>query len=496
MCGIIAVLRTLQSETFLEGLGHLIARGPDDQRSMTWSGVQMGFARLGIQGDGPAAMQPFENERWIVMCNGEIFNHPDIGKTQSGSDCEVLLDGLAKWPIGELCARLDAEFALIAVDKELKKIHVARDPWGVRPLFIGQGGAGKVAFASEMKALMNISDHISQFPPGHVMSVDIDTLETEDRPYYILDNIYLTLNEAVRKRVQRGNTCCLLSGGLDSSLVAALAQRHMEDQLHTYSIGLEGSPDTYWAQKVADFIGSKHTTVTVTEREFLNAIPEVIRVIESYDITTVRASVGNYLIAKWIKQNTPWKVVLNGDFSDEVCGGYIYLKNAPSAGEFREECQRLLEEIHYFDCLRSDRTISGNGLEARTPFADQQFVRLYRSFNSKITSPHPVEKGLLRRAMDGRGLLPTEVINRPKEAFSDGVSKQSRSWKDIISDHLLSRGLSESRYYMDIYNSYYQDQKPIPHLWLPKWSGDNPDPSARTLKIYDDIIDGSGATGV
>lgn len=253
-----------------------------------------------------------------------------------------------------------------------------------------------------------------------------------------LSNLRFALEEAVEKRLMTERPiAALLSGGLDSSLIAAIVQRKLKDRglpsLKTFSIGFEGSEDLRYARLVADYIGSEHTEIVSTPEAFWDAIPDVIGDIESYDITTVRASVGNYLIGKYIKQNTDCKVVFNGDGSDEIFGGYKYFYNAPSNEAFELETARLLQDIHQFDVLRSDRSMSSHGLEARTPFLDRQFVGIARSICTEWRRPSPsrIEKWILREAFRDSQYLPNEILLRKKEAFSDGVSGESKSWYTI-----------------------------------------------------------------
>ena len=255
------------------------------------------------------------------------------------------------------------------------------------------------------------------------------------------------------------------------------------DPLETYSIGLEGAEDLKYASIMADFLGSKHTSIIVKEEDFLNAIPEVIYAIESHDTTTVRASVGNYLVAKYIKENSDAKVIFNGDGSDEVCGGYLYMKNAPDGLEFDKECRRLVKDIYHFDALRSDRCISHHGLEARTPFLDRAFVEFYLSIpvHLRFTS---CEKELLRRSFEGR--MPPNILWRRKEAFSDGVSSLEKPWYSIIHRHVSTDstdGLNQERkYYKNIYDSFFS-QDLLPYYWMPKYTNSK-DCSARTLEMY------------
>jgi asparagine synthase (glutamine-hydrolysing) len=300
----------------------------------------------------------------------------------------------------------------------------------------------------------------------------------------------------------------LLSGGLDSSLIAALVQRSLTEKgappLKTFSIGFEGSQDLKYASMVAKHIGSDHHEIVMTPSDFLDAIPAVIRDIESFDITSVRASVGNWLISREIRRRTDCKVVFNGDGSDEVLGGYLYFYNAPNNEAFEAESERLLQDIHMFDVLRSDRSISSHGLEARTPFLDKQFVAVARSLPTALRRPvkgGQCEKYVLRKAFEGTGLLPDEVLWRTKEAFSDGVSG-TKSWYQICHEHALEEvgeewhqkatvfkhltpKTAEAYYYRVLFDRHYRGAETcIPYFWMPKWSPETSDPSARTLANY------------
>ena len=317
--------------------------------------------------------------------------------------------------------------------------------------------------------------------------------------------IYNAIDNAVKKRVL-GTTdrpiACLLSGGLDSSLVAALVSKYYGKQLETYSIGLPGGEDLKYARRVAEHIGSKHTEFVVSEDDFFNAIPEVIQTIESYDTTTVRASVGNYLVSKYISENSTAKVVFNGDGSDEVTGGYLYFHASPNGYEFDKEVKRLLSDIYLFDVLRSDKSISSNGLEPRTPFLDIQFVNTYLSIPlAHRYNPGKPEKWLLRKSVEvcNPELLPKSVLWRTKEAFSDGVSSQHRSWFEIINEKVghckvnnydneehLKPLTVEQKYYRTLFDTYYPlCSKILPYFWMPRFIKAQ-DASARTLKLYKD----------
>jgi len=368
--------------------------------------------------------------------------------------------------------------------------------------------------------LTELSGYITPFPPGTVWFSDEPYLFSAYYSYSypvteegteeeICNNIRDLLTKSVEKRMMSEREIgCLLSGGLDSSLISALVSKNMKangKKLKTFSIGMEGSPDLEYAKKVAEHIDSEHHVVQLTSQEFLDAIETVIYNIESYDTTTVRASVGNYLVSKYIRENTNCKVVFNGDGADEVCMGYVYNQNAPSDEEFYYENIRLLREIHYFDVLRSDRSISSNGLEPRTPFLDKDFVEYYMNIepeHKRFGKNNKPEKYLLRKAFEESGLLPDEVLWRHKCAFSDGVSSIENSWhktlKQFVDSQLSDEEfelikkntehckpiLKESAFYRKIYESYYGEHVAlIPHFWMPRWTNVT-DPSARELSNY------------
>ena len=336
--------------------------------------------------------------------------------------------------------------------------------------------------------------------------IRLDNIETLYTDY--LDTIVDTFEHAVHKRIRNDNVSrpigCLLSGGLDSSLVAAVAAKHLKlkgEVLNTFSIGMKGATDLKYAKQVASFIGSNHTEIIFTEKEGIEAIDEVIKITETYDITTIRASVGQYLLSKWISKNTNIKIILNGDGADECEMGYLYFYNAPDSLEAQKDSLRLVREIHYFDGLRVDRNISYHGLEARVPFLDKDFVKLFlNKIPPKFKVPSFVcEKYLIRKAFERFNILPSEVLWRRKEAFSDGVSPLTKSWFEILTDYFNSQSIpitlenkvntpytKESTYYrlrfIELFGS--TGEKVIPHFWLPSWSNEK-DPSARKLKnIY------------
>jgi asparagine synthase (glutamine-hydrolysing) len=540
MCGIWAYIgHEKVSQEALTAFQLLKARGPDATSTWIHNGILLGFHRLAINDLSHDGDQPMTiSDEVALVCNGEIYNHLDLRKqytlfTRSQSDCEVILRLYQKLRslnvsteetvlMSELCHALDGEYAFVIVDTIRNRLYAARDEFGVRPLFVGRGSNNEVYFSSEYKGLHGLVKVSAQFKPGHFMVIDISTRDVLHYEKYLslpspvaeinLETALVGINQRLRKAVEKRVTvsdrkvCALLSGGLDSSLVAAIAAKCCREkcgyQLETFSIGIPGSTDLKYAQKVADFIGSKHTTIELTEKEFLDAIPETVRVTETYDTTSIRASVGNRLVAKYIRDNTENKVVLNGDYSDEVCGGYLYMRNIHDNTVFDLECRRLVEDIYYFDSLRSDRCISGNGLEPRTPFSDYDFVEYYLSLPAGLRrSDIRQEKYLLREAFHQDNLLPDEVLWRPKEAFSDGVSHSERSWHVIIQEHVgslvteaqfaeryhrfpyLTPELKETFWYRCLFEEYYQGSSHlIPYYWLPRYCGDISDPSAREIK--------------
>ena len=361
----------------------------------------------------------------------------------------------------------------------------------------------QLVVASELKQVIHFGKG-EYYKPGQYSVYSAKTLELIKNVKYtsfpfnnksttdIKFNIYNNLQNAVKKRVV-GTTdrpiACLLSGGLDSSLITAMVNELLpKGTLETYSIGLPGSVDLKYAKIVADYLGTRHTEILLTEDTFFKYIPEVINVIESYDVTTVRASVGNYLVGKYISSHSTAKVIFNGDGSDELTGGYLYFNKCPDPSEFDCETKRLLRDIYMYDVLRSDKSISSNGLEPRTPFLDRGFVEYYLSILPSIRCHSTIrgkpEKYLLRESVEycNSGLLPKEILYRRKEAFSDGVSSENRSWYEVIHEKL--NGVSEKEYYLSIFNALFPGHEHLlEYYWMPKYVNAT-DPSARTLKEY------------
>jgi asparagine synthase (glutamine-hydrolysing) len=535
MCGIWAALKAAGVDAEA-ALAALRARGPEYAAAITVPGVdvRLGFTRLAINGLTPAGHQPLVDDTIHLVCNGEIYNYKalaarhGIALPEGSSDCAVLPALFKRLTPVEFCNALDGVFALVLVDTATNTLYAARDPYGVRPLFYAHPRSGGVVFASEIKGLPRGVTPIP-FPPGHIAAYDATTgalkatiqyhaIPTQKIPAF--SSVYsrteathalnVALTEAVKKRLMSDRPIgALLSGGVDSSLVAAIAARELRKtgkRLTTFSIGLPGSTDLEYADKVAKHIDSDHHQIVCSPEEFLAAIPAVVAAIESYDITTIRASVGNYLVGKYIKEHTDIKVVFNGDGSDEIGGGYLYFYNAPTDEAFETETTHLLNEIHLYDVLRSDRCMAAHGLEARTPFLDKGVVATWRAMGTVLRRPRrpdidgrgaQMEKQILREAFESEGLLPFEVLWRRKEAFSDGVSSTADSWYKRCEVYAHTAGVKpsplerfshnppytlEADYYRQLFEAQYGSEAAsfLQRMWLPKWSNTT-DPSARTL---------------
>ena len=536
MCGItILISKDAPESIFLKALQTLTSRGPDSTtiHNVTMNNsiqLQIGFSRLRIQGS-PTPDQPFviQNGSKIVVCNGEIFNSTQIIKSfdliipQTASDCAVLpalLDrGLT---LSEIALQLDGDFAIVVIDTIHGTIEMCRDPYGVRPLFYndtsiaselkGLIGESQAKFVEPGTVLTRVYQDVERFTDSTVRWHHIPWLKCSLGGGFILRN---ELIQSVHKRLTtvRDIGACL-SGGLDSSLVAAIAAKELrkyDKVLHTYSIGIADSPDLLFARQVAEYIKSIHHERIVTSEECLAVIPAVVRAIESFDITTVRASVGNYLLGQFIATVTPTvKVVLNGDGADEVFGGYLYMRAAPNEAAFELETTRLLTDIHRYDVLRSERCMSAHGLESRSPFLDRQFVAIARSVPTLQLRPgvQRIEKYALRDSFRDAFILPETVLWRRKEAFSDGISKQGKgeSWFEMAraegerqfpNEQWRARAMlydvntpqtAEALWYRELFHQHYPMSAAVvaaPVMWMPRWVGAS-DPSARTLtELYD-----------
>ena len=518
MCSIMGCCGPMpEMAAFTEGFERTRSRGPDDSRIVKLDDGILCFHRLSIMGLDPTGMQPFELDGSYVVCNGEIYGYEKIKEElsakytfKSGSDCEVLLPLWREYGT-DMFKMLDAEFACIIYDAETHEFIAARDPIGIRPLFYGYDMHGTMLFASEAKNLVGLVWRVRPFPPGCYWKGGqfhryADPGEagpiirgTEDE---ICAGIRERLIKGVEKRlVSDAKVGFLLSGGLDSSLVCAIAARLTGKKIRTFAIGMSGDAiDLGYAREVAEFIGSDHMEVVVPVKEAVAALSDVIATIGSYDITTVRASVGMYLVCKAIHEQTDVRVLLTGEVSDELFG-YKYTDFAPSAEEFQKEAQKRMRELYAYDVLRADRCISVHSLEARVPFGDLDFVRYVMSIDPEMKmNRHGVGKYLLRRAFDGEGLLPDGILWREKAAFSDAVGHSladnlkalaERMYSDADFEHKRRRYTfsqpftKESLLYREIFEKFYPGQaEMVPGFWMPNrnWAGcDVGDPSARYL---------------
>jgi len=484
--------------------------------------LQLGFHRLAINGQSDISNQPFFIDGVWLIANAEIFNHEELERRygfdmQTESDCEVLIHMYKRFGIERTLKELVAEFAFLLYDTSTDEIIIARDHLGVRGLYMGTDEEGGRYIASEAKAISFCKD-LEQFPPRHywcsskqdfVQYYELDfPLHSDQDERTHLAQINKLFTKAVKDRMMSDRKIgCLLSGGLDSSLVSAIVARAADDptSIETFSIGLEGSPDLIAAQKVADHIGTTHHSVVFTEEQFIKAIRETVYITGSYDVTTIRASVGHQLISNWIKDHSEVKVLFTGETIDEM-GSYLYFQKAPDAEAFQQEAIRLLKDIHYFDMLRGDRSISSAGLEARVPFADKEFVEYFMGIDPSLRmfdGKERIEKHLLRKAFAHEDLLPDDILWRRKNGFSDSVSHQEKSWSTIIQEYVDSNisdeefelkkhrfvhdtpKIKEAYFYRKVFESFYGTfDSSTPYQWLPKWCGDVSDPSARVLEIY------------
>ncbi|MFT6233173.1 MAG: asparagine synthase (glutamine-hydrolyzing) [Myxococcota bacterium] len=470
MCGIFAMLETAgrpdARQIALSGARTLRHRGPD------WSGVYaddnavLAHERLAIV-DMQTGAQPLREVGGsaVLAVNGEIYNHASLREDfpnasfATHSDCEIIIP-LWRDRGADLVHALRGMFAFVIYDSDTGDWMMARDPIGVIPLYTGRDDHGTLYVASEMKALMSCCSHVQEFLPGHVWSSgDAEPVRWYQRDWQSYDNVTTehvdpsvvreALIDSVRSHLMSDVPYgVLLSGGLDSSVVAAIAaklvSKRIEDnsesdawwpRLHTFSIGLEDSPDLVAAQKVADFLGTVHHPFVYTFEEGLDAIRDVIHHIETYDVTSIRASTPMYLMARRIKAMGV-KMVLSGEGADEIFGGYLYFHKAPSAEAFHEETVDKLAGLHMYDCLRANKSMLSWGVEARVPFLDTTFLDVAMNVpaSQKMSGPGKIEKHVLRHAFDG--WLPDEVLWRQKEQFSDGVGY---GWVDGLKAHAASK---------------------------------------------------------
>ena len=542
MCGIFSYLGKNFSFDDLVVLSNKIKhRGPDSSNNVSLyfddKEFFLGFHRLAINGLDEISNQPLmddDNEIYLIA-NAEIFNYKELIKEngfvyRTNSDCEVIIHMYKKYGIDETCKKLDGEFAFLLVDLAKKVFYVARDQLGVRSLYWTKND-DEFALSSEVKALTDFPG-VKQFPVGSYWCSDSNEIvryynfvgDIDDSVFSLVtkgrkknyfsetdfseEEICKMLRElfikAVEKRMlSERKVACLLSGGLDSSTVCAIVAKMVGDyNLNTYSIGMKGATDLKYAESMAKYIKSNHVNIELDETDFLDAIEKTIYQIESYDTTSVRASVGNYLVSLYIKEHSEDTVIFCGDVSDEIFASYRGFSGEHSDNDFYVENIKMLNNIQYFDILRSDKSISGAGLEARVPFADKDFIDYVMKLHPSLKkfNKDRMEKYLFRKAFED--YMPHDILWRRKEAFSDGVSSTERSWFQIIKEFVDKKYSDdeyeiirkkytwnmpydkESLYYREIFEKYYPNKADlIPYFWRHPFSTQL-DPSARLLATY------------
>lgn len=523
MCSIIGFTsKKLTAQSVRAYFDRTVSRGPDATRMAELDGAVLGFHRLSIMGLDERGMQPFYLGGDAVVCNGELYGFRQLREElsakysfKSESDCEIILPLYREYGL-EMFKKLDAEFAMIIYDGQTKQLIAARDPIGIRPLYYGHYSDGSVMFASEAKNLVGLCGDIMPFPPGHyyadgkfVRYADLTSVSeySSDDIDTVCGKIREKLIAGVEKRLDADAPLgFLLSGGLDSSLVCAISAKLLGKKIRTFAIGMDQDPiDLKYARKVADFIGSEHMEVTMTRDEVISSLEEVIAMLGTYDITTIRASMGMYLCCKAIHEQTDVRVLMTGEISDELFG-YKYTDFAPSAAAFQEEAAKRIRELYCYDVLRADRCLAANSLEARVPFGDLDFVRYVMSIDpAKKLNTYGKGKYLLRKAFEADHILPENILWREKAAFSDAVGHSmvddlkeyaekyytDEEYETLRQKYDFAQPFTkESLLYREIFEKYYPGQaRMVPDFWMPNksWEGCNVnDPSARVLANYGD----------
>lgn len=533
-------------------------RGPD------WNGIYIDndnkvvitHERLSIVGVENGSQPIVDNNEYILSVNGEIYNHKELYTTvlhnkyvpKTKSDCEVIIHLYKEF--GDECSKmLDGIFSFVLYDKVHQKVLISRDPIGVIPLYYGYTSNNSLMVSSEMKVLVeDCGAQVKEFMPGTHMMFNIENGIKLTQPittYYnpnwlkspsfnqmpesisaLEEQIRDSLTAAVNKRLMADVPFgVLLSGGLDSSLVASITSKLLKtkgsswgNDLHTFSIGLKGAPDLIMARKVADYLGTIHHEYHFTVQEGIDCLEELIYNLETYDVTTIRASTPMYLMSRRIK-SLGIKMVLSGEGADEILGGYLYFHNAPSNDDFHKECIRRVQGLHNFDCLRANKSTMSWGLEARVPFLDKSLMELLIPIHPELKNNHRViesksvgkkiEKCILRQAFDTGSYLPDDVLWRQKEQFSDGVGY---SWVDGLKAYVDTQVSNEEFYlivqnakenntyvpkskeelfYRRIFDKLYPENGDIVPRWIPnmEWAGVNYDPSGRAQTVHNDTTE-------
>jgi asparagine synthase (glutamine-hydrolysing) len=541
MCGIWAYI-SKNKKNYYDYFKKIAHRGPDASSYIFKHEATIGFHRLAIIEKSIEGMQPFIDDNIILICNGEIYNYKELIKKYNiqncVNDCMCILKlyKLLSFEdfVNVINKEIIGEFAFIIFefnDNILSKIIAGRDIFGVRPLYYSKieiniddnndnndnnDNRTEYIFSSEIKGIPIEFKNVNEFPCGTIILFDyINNIEkcyditngiyesTANSSNYDLYTIKQELIKAVERRLMADNPEEIgfyLSGGLDSSLLCSIAAKLVyPKQIRTFAIGFNGSTDLPFAKKVANSINSIHKEIIITEEQALNVIDDVIYATCTYDITTIRASCGQFLLSKYIKEFTNIKIIINGDGSDEVLGGYMFNYYAPSPEAFHNSCLKYTSEIHMYDGRRLDRCLAYFGLEARVPFLDINYVKSLWGIPAPMRMPtyNNCEKFLLRQIFNDESYLPQDCLFRKKEAFSDGISSKDNSWFSIISNYMNTKidkydeqdcPTKEAYYYKSKFIEYFGKERLsiIPHYWQPDFMFDNVyiDPSARFLKIY------------
>lgn len=557
MCGIWSYIQLVKNQAktkkLMQNFWNIQNRGPDNSVLETFSSVVVGFHRLAIMDTTFKSNQPFhfsDGLRTVIFtCNGEIYNYKELIKKydleiEGDSDCMTIPQLYLKFTNeGKLSQwkylfqrEIKGEFSFILYEfdklKNLREVFIGRDQIGIRPLYCSDlESKDEFLLSSEVKGMKDYDGVVNEFPPGHIVQLSLNEFgninkknysfkwvyhvtwknkEVQSEEYY-LEKLRTAVINSVRRRLSADRPVAfLLSGGVDSSLVCAISAKILGQPINTFCCGMGEGTDLKYAKMVADHIKSNHKEVIFSVEEGLNSIPEVINATESWDTTTVRASVGQFLVSKFIGQNTDCRVVLVGEGPDEVCSSYMFNWNAPDGDSLHKAALKYVEEIHYYDCKRSDRCISHWGLEGRVPLLDPEVIEAYWSIPAEWRMPtyKGIEKWWLRKAFDGMNLLPDEVLWRKKEAFSDGVSSKEKSWYEMIQDFCQENVIEkdfqdrnnflsnipptkEAFYFRYIFQQIHgvKRENIIPRFWQPMWSGvkegEYIDPSARVLSVYE-----------
>ena len=560
MCGIFGLFGNYSNHISFQNLfsnfNSLRNRGPDRSKVLYNDNYFIGFHRLAIHGLNYNSDQPFiyqdNDDIYIILVNGEIYNYNELINqynlsVDNNSDCAVIYPLFKKlnYDFKSLNNILNGEYSLAIIhlnNDNLQYIYLSSDPLCVRPLFFYYDNNNKIfGFSSLLSGLCNFND-VKRLNQNEYIIFNnitnnflIDTLKyvnynieynssilSHDNIYNFNSNIYselynLITNCVIKRLDSERPIACLLSGGLDSSIICSIISLYYYNnfpnkKLKVFTIGMNNSTDVYYSKILVQHLNYQfnnidHIIVNFSINEALSVLYDVIKVCETWDITTIRASVGQYLISKYISQNTNIKVILNGDGADECQMGYLYFYKHPSLEEAQNEHFKLLNNIHYFDGLRVDRNISYWGLEARVPFLDYEFVKYYLNLPPicKVPTKEYIEKYLIRKSFDviNKKLLPYEILWRKKEAFSDGVTSKEKSWYQYIQEHIntfisddefnnckSSKHIDtkEAYFYFKSFNSLFNNNyKIIPYYWLPNWSNNINEPSARVLDVYKNV---------